>query len=312
MDTISSDSIMSFADWLRESREDIRHHGKGGIKRMASKFISGGLRRIGKYIDYGQNPFKESWDVLIILDACRPDILSKIADEEDIDWIGDVETRYSTASASIEFIEKCLEPLPNEKRQSMGIVTGNPHTDKLDPDTFGVYRDVGTTGWEDKEEWLPPKPVTDAAISLWRDKNIDQMVVWYMQPHAPYPTLDTNDLPDRDVTWSQLEYARCNEVSNEELRKAYQDTLSRVLEEVDVLRQNLAAEDVILTADHAELLGEYGLYAHPKNVPIPLLKRVPWVSLNANDDWTRAPEAYEPTSAQDQDIEGRLKTLGYR
>lgn len=302
---------MSFVDWLYESREDIRHHGRGGMSRMVSKFISGGLRKVGQYIDYGEDPFEESWDVLIILDACRPDYLNDVAEEENLDWIGDVETRYSAASASLEFVEKCMKPLPTEIRESMGIVTGNPHTDNLDASTFGAFRDVGATGWEDKEEWLPPKPVTDAAISLWREENLDRMVVWYMQPHAPYPSLDTTDLPNRDVQWSQLEYARANELSDQTVRDAYADTLARVLEEVDVLRRNLAADEVVITADHAELLGEYGLYSHPRDVPVPLLKRVPWVTLDAVDEQSRTPEEYI-AAEEDQDVKGRLEALGYR
>lgn len=306
---------MGFVDWVSESREDVRIHGVGGVKRSVSKAICRGAGKLGQHWNYGSSPFDESWDVLVILDACRPDYLRDVASPNDYDWATDIKTRYSAASSSPEFVEKCMAPLPHTRTESMGLVSGNPHTEmELDPSKYGAVREIGAVEWAQNGEWLPPKPVTNHAISMWRNEPVDQMVVWYMQPHAPYPGLDTSGLPERDVPWSPIEYARTNDLSNRTIRKAYRDTLERALEEVDVLSRNLDADDVILTADHAELLGEWGvLYDHPRNAPIPTLKRVPWVQLEATDSFTREPDiTVEPEENSATDIEDRLEALGYR
>lgn len=44
------------------------------------------------------NPMDEDWDILIILDACRPDILSEVSE-----W--NVKTRRSPGANSWEFVE---------------------------------------------------------------------------------------------------------------------------------------------------------------------------------------------------------------
>lgn len=77
-----------------------------------------------------------------------------------------------------------------------------------------------------------------------------------------------------DVTddWTETEYARVGVLSDKELRNGYEQTLALGLDEVGVLRENLDADDVYLSADHAELLGEYGLYEHPRWTPIPPIK----------------------------------------
>lgn len=75
--------------------------------------------------------------------------------------------------------------------------------------------------------------------------------------------------------------------------------------------ENLDADDVYLSADHAELLGEWGMYEHPRWAPIPRLKRVPWVEVDAEDKRTRTPvemDAYRNES----ELEDRLQALGYR
>lgn len=305
---------MGFLDWVRETKTDIAVHGSGGVRRASSKLLTGLLKKVGRYVNYGGSPFEDDWDVLVILDACRPDILAELSENGEFEWIGDVSTRYSAASSSPEFIKKCLIPLSIDRTQSMGLVSGNPNTvGNLDESAFGSVRNIGAVDRDEDNDWTHPRPITDNAITLWRDEDVEQMVVWYMQPHAPYPDLDTSDLPDRDVPWSELEYARCGEISDETVREAYTKTLERVLWEVEVLLENIDADDVIITADHAELLGEWGLYDHPEYAPVPSLKRVPWVDVSATDERTREPKSgFEDTRMDDQsDVEERLEALGY-
>jgi hypothetical protein len=68
----------------------------------------------------------------------------------------------------------------------------------------------------------------------------------------------------------------------------------------------------VITADHGNLLGEYGLYAHPAKVAVKKLRRVPWCRTTATDE-----EMHEPTLTPGEDassdvVEQRLADLGYR
>lgn len=45
--------------------------------------------------------------------------------------------------------------------------------------------------------------------------------------------------------------------------KAYLDDLRYVLDDVEILLENIAAEHVVLSADHGEAFGECGVYGHP-------------------------------------------------
>jgi len=76
---------------------------------------------------------------------------------------------------------------------------------------------------------------------------------------------------------------------------------------------NLDAEKTVLTADHGELFGEWGLHSHAVGIPHPDLRRVPWVRTTATDT-----ESYQPDSvvtndeASDEELKKRLSALGYR
>lgn len=63
------------------------------------------------------------------------------------------------------------------------------------------------------------------------------------------------------------------------LRKAYEDNLKTVLEEVAKVASRLPGK-VVVTADHGELLGEEGLYGHPPRCDTPYLREVPWLEVN--------------------------------
>lgn len=308
---------MGFADWVHESKHEIAEFGMGGVRGSVSKFLVGGSKRLGRSVNYGTSQFEEDWDVLILLDSCRPDYLRQIHQEENFEWIEEIETRYSPASSSIEWVNKCLKTLPPDEKEELAIVSGNGWTEReLNETEFHSVETLLQTYWDEKRGILPPKIVTDHAIRRWREDDPERMLVWYMQPHTPHPSIDIGyefqtDMGDVTDDWTETEYARVGVLSDEELRDGYLQTLQLGLKEVGVLVENLAADKVYLSADHAELLGEWGLYEHPRWVPIPRLKRVPWVKIKASDKRTRIPEIVD-TDRNESDLEDRLRALGYK
>jgi len=308
---------MSLYDWIHESKREVAEFGLAGCSGALSKLLVGGGKRLGQRFNYGTSQFERDWDVLILLDSCRPDYLRRLHEQERYPWIDSIDTTYSPASSSIEWVNKCLKTLPAEEKAELAIVSGNGWTEReLDASEFHSVETLLQTYWDGERDILPPEVVTDHAIRRWREDDPEKMLVWYIQPHTPYPSIDVDyefDTEMGDVTddWTETEYARVGVLSDEELRNGYEQTLALGLDEVGVLAENLDADDVYLSADHAELLGEYGLYEHPRWAPIPRLKRVPWVKVNSRDRRTRTPDGSEEHRNESQ-LEQRLQALGYR
>jgi hypothetical protein len=75
---------------------------------------------------------------------------------------------------------------------------------------------------------------------------------------------------------------------------------------------------VAITADHGNLLGEWGLYGHPLSTPVPALITVPWAETTGVDQETRTPAVEPPeplpvSRVYGEDTEAeQLAALGYR
>ncbi|WP_126661904.1 hypothetical protein [Haloterrigena salifodinae] len=308
---------MGLNEWIYESKKEVTEFGISGARGAFSKLMVGGAKRLGQSVNYGTSQFEQDWDVLILLDSCRPDYLRQVHQEADLNWVEEIDTQYSPASSSIEWVNKCLKTLHPGEKEGLSIVSGNGWTEReLDESEFHSVETLLQTYWDEERGILPPEVVTNHAINRWRDDNPDRMLVWYMQPHTPHPSINVEyefDTDMRGVTddWTETEYARVGVLSDEELRSGYKATLKLGLEEVEVLAANLEAENVYLSADHAELLGEWGLYEHPRWAPIPRLKRVPWVKVDAEDNQTRIPKAMDEHE-NESDLDDRLRALGYK
>jgi len=104
--------------------------------------------------------------------------------------------------------------------------------------------------------------------------------------------------------------ARAGKVTDNELWDAYLDNLRVALDSIQILLKNIDAEDVVITSDHGELLGEFGQYGHFFGLLHPDLKMVPWVRTSGSDKGTRE-SAAEPTLKDDANVHEQLENLGY-
>lgn len=103
------------------------------------------------------------------------------------------------------------------------------------------------------------------------------------------------------------------------LKKAYQENLELVLKSVKELLDKIPSGKIIITADHGEFLGEYGLYEHPDKIRRPENTEVPWLEINKgkrkikkDEKIKDAQQKTEETSKADEKlIKERLKALGY-
>jgi len=278
------------------------------------------LQAVGRRLDYGTNVYEREWDVLVVLDACRADLLRSVA--PDVDFLGAVETTRSVGSSSSEWLENTFLGHPETGQTVM--VTGNTWTDRyLTADAFAALDEVWKYAWDDDHGTVPAAAVTDRAVAAARERDPDRLVVHYMQPHHPFVAdpLDgdaglarTGSHSNTANPWVAL---RRSELSTERVWDAYEATLRHVLEAVATLLDNVEGR-VAVTADHGNLFGEWGLYGHPMYTPVPALLSVPWAETTGTDRGTLTPSLDPPEALPvsrvygDDGVGDRLDALGYR
>ncbi len=209
------------------------------------------------------------WDSLILLDACRYDTLAEV-------WsaYGLIPTELpsvtSPGTTTLLWIKENFVHNPNKGRVGdVTVIAGNPYIS----DTYFELQqweypfkksiNVWKEGWEHSVEGVPPEEVFKAAREV-----EGRLLVHFLQPHSPF-------IRHPEVNWAKIE---AGDVTLEEAREAYEDNLRLALEWALRLVSSLEGK-VVLTSDHGELFGEYGLYSHPHKVYVPELLTVPWVEL---------------------------------
>lgn len=318
------------------------------------------------------------WDICCILDGCRYDLVGELnaTGHEVLQTSESIESIWSAGSQSAEWMDNTFSSRFATEMDNTALITGNPFTAQecehiqvtsgdvlpLTGDEFGLLYEAWRDEWVDAEiSTIPPEPLTDAAISIWHNRNdlgIDKIIVHYMQPHAPFRSrpewflgaadrsgwgqVDVDAEPtDADVELSGLSReellaleelaaaetedikdpwtrVRDGELPFDEFWEAYRDNLTWVLDDIQRLLQNCTS-DVVLTSDHGNAAGEFGVWSHPPGTPIPSLRRVPWIECRGQNTEVESPplptsiQSSEPTHSGDTiTVEERLTALGYR
>lgn len=317
---------MTFTDWVEESRFKVEQYGvrKGGRSAIFD-FWGGALRHAShtfRFDQRGTNVYEKEWDVLLLLDTCRPDVMAEISNGYDF-LPRDIPSFTSVGSTSWEFLNRTFANANPEVVADTAYVCANNFSQEFGnafnpgPESFGLLDEVWRYGWDDDLGVVPPETVTDRAVSIGRESEFDRMIVHYMQPHVPYRSLDVGDRAEADergeAEKSVWDLLQMGEMDREEALDAYRDNLRWVLDDgVAPLLQNLDAETVVLSSDHGEAFGEWGLYGHYRHVPAPALREVPWVVTSATDEWTLDPKVeHEDVELKQATLEDRLTALGY-
>jgi len=280
------------------------------------------LQAVGRVLPYGENVYDREWDVLVVLDACRPGALKAVA--PDVEFIENVGRMRSVGSCSSEWMENTFDPTTREDSVARtAVVTGNTWTDRyLDADAFDALDEVWKYAWDEDLGTVPADAVTDRAIATAREGDHDRLVVHYMQPHHPFVGEPLEG--DSGMARTSRERSACSpwvllrrgEADPDRVWDAYLANLEYALASVGTLLENVDGR-VAVTADHGNLFGEWGLYGHPMYVPVPALLSVPWCETTAIDRGNHEPalEPPEPLpvsrvydAGSDRD---RLEALGY-
>lgn len=265
----------------------------------------------------GQSIYESEWDLVIVLDACRPDALREVM--ADYDWLPkSINTRYSVASTSMEWLERTFSDDYAAAIRETAYITANAHSAScLSARQFAHLDAIWRMAFDTNLGTVPPRPVTDRAIASLRADVATRYIVHYMQPHFP-------SIPDPLGFGIQVGAPASTErsewiwadgkptgYSRERLWDAYIANLRYVLDEVELLLNNAPVDRAVITADHGNAFGEWGLWGHPRNRPLPVLRRVPWVSVPATDTENYQPDTDTPNHEGTPRAE-QLRALGYR
>lgn len=303
---------MDLVQFLLETSDGVREDGLRGLQFGLSRVTLKLLQFVDGYWKEGTPVYDDEWDVLVVLDACRYDMLNEVSDE--YDFLSHVESRWSRNSVTRLWMESNFTDEYRDEAERTHYVSGNPFSqDKLDEELFSELTEVWRYAWSEPGT-VPPRAVTDAAITARRRSN-DRVIAHYMQPHCPFipaPEIcNRKDVdrfgaqPEGDV-WDRLQRGK---VDRDAVWSGYLDNLRLALDEVELLLDNVDAEKVVITSDHGNAVGEWGLYGHVPNVPLTCLRRVPWVETSGTDKRTHSPSDSHRTS--DIDREEQLRSLGY-
>lgn len=266
----------------------------------------------------GVNIYEDNWDVLLILDACRVDLLQSVQNE--YPFLETIATRRSVGSTSAEWMDNTFtEDRPADLTDTI-YVTGNPFSEAhVDAADLAGVDEVWRDGWDDDAETIRPRPLTDRAIAQWRSRgDSGRMIVHYMQPHYPFIGSSILSSGVSLENWGESfdsrnvwELLRDGEIERDILWEAYRENLRTVLDDVELLLETIDADTVAITADHGNGAGEYGIYGHPAGICLPVLREVPWVTTSAEAVREYEPKSGTPSETDDA-VSDRLEALGYK
>lgn len=305
---------MNISGWASDSLSRIRADGLDGVRESIRPVYHKGLQGLSKIRDPGTPIYERDWDLLIVVDACRLDLMREVA--PGYDFIDDVTGFRSLDSMTRWWMKKNFVPTYAQEMAETAYVCGNPFSkDALDADDFLALDEVWKYVWEDPGT-VPPRAITDRTIAAARDHDPDRLIAHYMQPHCPFiprPDLTRGKRLDRfgnqewDDVWQKL---RAGKLSRDEVWTGYRENLELALDDIELLLENVDAETVVITSDHGNALGEWLVYGHPPSMPLDCLRVVPWIETTAVDRETYVPKT-ERTNDTDTSREDQLAALGY-
>lgn len=273
------------------------------MKKAVQKWIEKRLRFISSklwptiyrfFSPRGVRVTEEDWDYLLILDACRHDAFEKLNTIP-----GRYEVKRSLGSSTPGWLR---ENFPSYY-EDIAYVSANPFLSNIKlegfkaTDHFPLVEKVWDYGWDEELNTVPPEEVRKATLKVKEEAPEKRKIVHFLQPHAPWigeTRLSGEDLGvsfptglswlggvrkgSRKGLWGKLIEM---DIDLNLVKKAYQDNLRLVLEEVEKLIEDLEGR-IVISSDHGECFGEKFILEHPPGVYVEELVKVPWLVIDKN------------------------------
>lgn len=259
-----------------------------------------------------------SWNVLIILDACRGDAYRKVVPSAEEVLV----MSYKGCAATGHWMTRFNALYPGR----LLYVVANPACSKLlepwtplpkDPELRGfrheycvlpLWKTLTGKYCPNGKEVVHPRSVYEA-LEAYLDEHgqPERMVVHMAQPHTPF--IGKFQIKGGRYRQSQIYLAvHRGEVDIADCRRAYEANVDLAVEWAYKML-DLLKGTIVITADHGELLGERGFFGHSHKPLIPGLVHVPW-DLHFRSTFEPADLPELPLD-EDKTIEARLNALGY-
>jgi hypothetical protein len=227
--------------------------------------------------------YGDKYSVAIVFDACRYDLFNQYHEEY---LTGELHEAWSPACHTYGWVRRSLmghypnitviggHPLFNSKGVPVHGWTATKHFSPeniIDVWDFGYSDDLGT---------IDPNIVVEAALE---HADQEKLLIWFLQPHCPYVgrTKLTKFHPyargdlNKDLQYWMTEQLEQGRITADYLWVVHRDNMLAAFEATKKLGEAFS-DDVIITADHGELLGEDGKFFHPSNeTENPILRTVP-------------------------------------
>lgn len=258
----------------------------------------------------------EDWDNLIILDGCRLDLF-----KETCDFDGELQTRISAGSCTPEWLGENFD----EEYPDTVYVSANPQTQIHGvEDCFHESIRIWNDCWDEELSTAVPSKVADRAAEIASEFPHKRILVHFVQPHYPFigeqgqtihhrgfdedarrgkPVHET----DEQTVWDRLE---AGDVDKETVWSAYKENLELTLPHVERLADGLKGKTVV-SSDHGNGLGEWGIYGHPCGHYHPTLVDVPWFIPPFDERKQMQDGELQDPEETDELAKERLEDLGY-
>lgn len=266
----------------------------------------------------GTNIMNEDWDNLLILDACR------YKEFERLNFIdGDLSSIISVGSSTPEFLKKTYIA-PDEEYGDTVYISANPQTSKYE---IGLYFhhmiDAWEDIWDDELQTVPPSELTEKALDVVKTFNDKRIIVHYIQPHYPFIGETGRNISHRSVEgggivtdtrtvdesiWQRLERG---ELDVQEVQSAYEENLEMMIPSIDKFVNEVSGKTVV-TSDHGNSFGKWGIYGHPSRRYSEDLVKVPWLETDFENRRDIKDGNVDKNNINNKYIEKRLDYLGYK
>lgn len=258
----------------------------------------------------GIDVYRQDWDNLLLLDACRADAFERAFDVSSFDEYRRVRSR---GSATPEWLRN------NFAGRDCGdtvYVSANPWVSKNGIGAFHRVIDLWLDEFDEELGTVLPHRVNDRAKQTQRKHPDKRLIVHYNQPHGPY--VGAKQIPEERQDGFETDRALAmGSLAIDDVKGAYEANVEYVRNAAIELANQLEGKTII-TADHGELFGKriFGIRTvmHPPGLRDPDLITVPWAVLDA--DAPRKEITSDNTTAPDEVdtdlIDERLTALGYR
>lgn len=236
---------------------------------------------IDQLFNYGLPVFDREWDLLVVLDACRYDLFVEFAPKHSVyERFDSIESVYSIASQSVDWLERNFEHADDSLLGRTVYITDPSHAAMVTTDKLYDVVEVRESPNNTHGGVLRPAAIADEAVRQFRTATADKYIVHYIQPHAPFlhcvgkynSALDGEGHPLN--VWNGIRDGRFD---REEVWEDYGQNLLLVLDHVERLIERFEGT-IVVTSDHGNGLGEFGLYGHPGREAAPSIRRVPWAT----------------------------------